>query len=287
MRTTDIARLALFEERRLLPLIALLAALWPVWVWLGRRTSSDPTEAWALLSLVTAVAFIWRDRTRIVPEHASGASPRIVEVRTGGRWGVPIVLLLIYAASYLFVPPLVRALVALSAISAACSEIYLGKRMDVRLLGLLLLSLPLIPTLNFYLGYPLRVVVGEMTSALLHMNGFAATREGTILLWGEQRISIDAPCSGIKMLWTGMYLSCALAALQRLDAKRTLVLGVIALVIVILANVLRAAALFYVEAGIVPEAQSAHSRIGAIVFIFAAGALAAIATRLRATAHAK
>jgi exosortase len=274
MRITDIVRARLLESRRFLPLIALVAAVWPAWAWLTRRMISDPAEAWALLSLATGAVFLWRERPTV------GASLARI------RWGLPMALLLIYAASYLSVPPLVRALIAMSAIAAACSEVYLGKRMDLRLWGLLLLSLPLIPTLNFYLGYPLRVVVGEMTSALLHMNGFAAIREGTILLWADRRISIDAPCSGIKMLWTGMYLSCALAALQRLDAKRTIVLGAIALVVVILANVLRAAALFYVEAGLVPEAQSAHSRIGVIVFVFAAAALVAVATKLRVPAHA-
>jgi exosortase/archaeosortase family protein len=194
--------------------------------------------------------------------------------------------MLIYVASYVFVPPLIRAMIAVTAIAALCSELWFGKRMELKLWGLLLLCLPLIPTLNFYLGYPLRVVVGDATSAMLHLNGFATTRDGATLLWAAQRISIDAPCSGVKMLWTGAYLTCALSALQRLGTVRTLLLGVLAFAIVMLANVLRAAALFYVEVGIVPEAKPAHELIGVVVFAAAALAVAAVSTKLRALQHA-
>jgi exosortase len=267
MRTTDVAPSsprALFERWRYLPLLALVAAMWPVWQWLAMRAMSDASDAWALLSLATALALLWRSDARRPP-----------------RWSVAVLLVLTYAASYAFVPPLVRALIAMSAVAAACSSLWFGSRMNLPLWGLLLLSPPLIPTLNFYLGYPLRVMVGEITSALLQMNGFAAGRDGTTLLWDGQQISIDAPCSGIRMLWTGMYLSCALAGLQRLDAKRTLVLASFALIVVIIANVLRATALFYIEAGIVPQAQPAHEIIGVMIFVLAAISIGSAAARLR------
>jgi exosortase/archaeosortase family protein len=118
------------------------------------------------------------------------------------------------------------------------------------------------------------------------MNGFAVEREGTMLLWNEQEVSIDAPCSGIKMLWTGFYLSCALAALWGLNSLRTLQLVAVSLLIVMLANILRATSLFYVEAGVVPQAQPAHALIGILVFIFAALGIAATAVKLRGVAHA-
>jgi len=181
--------------------------------------------------------------------------------------------MLIYAASYPFVPPLVHALIAMSALGAACGSLSLT--------GLLLLAVPLVPTLNFYLGYPLRVIVGEAASMLLRLNGFAVVREGATLLWNGQQISIDAPCSGVKMLWTGMYLSCTLAALQRLGTWRTVLLGSLAFLIVMIANVLRATALFYVESGVVAQAQSAHESIGVVMFVLAAVAIAAAAAGLR------
>jgi exosortase/archaeosortase family protein len=159
--------------------------------------------------------------------------------------------------------------------------------MQLWLWGLLLCALPLVPSLNFYAGYPLRVVVGDLTSALLRMNGFAVFRDGAVLVWDYHLIAIDAPCSGIKMLWTGAYLSCALAGLLHFDARRTLLLGALAVLIVIVANVLRAAALFYAENGVVPGVQSAHEAIGVIVFAVAAISIAASAARLRGVAHAR
>lgn len=275
MRTSDAvpsALLAPFERRAYLALIAMVAAFWPVWHWLALRAGDDATDGSALLSIATAATLLWRD----------GVTTTDARV----RWGVPTLLMLLYAASYPFVPFLVRAAIAMSAIAAVCSSLWFDRRMDVRFCGLLLLSLPVIPSLNFYLGYPLRVVVGELTSVLLQLNGFAAVREGTILLWNGHPIAIDAPCSGIRMLWTGLYLTCALAALQRLNARRTALLGAIALAIVMLANVLRATALFYVEAGVVPQARPAHALIGVVVFALAAISIAGAAARLRVAAHA-
>lgn len=268
MRFSDAARLSLPE----LPLLALVAAVWPVWQWLGMRALHDPNDAWPLLSLATAIAVLWRDRAARDPEAA--------------RWELPALFLLIYAAAYLFVPPLVGSLIAMSAIAAACSSIWWRRRIDLPLWGLLLLSLPWVASLNFFVGYPLRVLVGDATAILLQMNGFAVVREGAALHWNSREILIDAPCSGVKMLWTGLYLSCALAALQRLNMQRTLLLGCIAFGLVMVANVLRAAALFYVEGGIVPEAKPAHALIGASIFLFAVVAIAGTAMRLRGVAHA-
>ena len=188
MHTADAMRLSPltpFDPRRahlpLIGVVVVIAAIWPVWQWLAIRAMRDVSDAGALLSLVTAAALLWRDGNYV-------GDARV-------RWGLPIFLILIYTATYLFAPPLGHAVIAMSAIAAACSAVWFGRRMDLRLWGLLLLSLPLIPTLNFYLGYPLRVIVGEMTSALLRMNGFAASRDGAILLWNGHQISIDAPCS--------------------------------------------------------------------------------------------
>jgi exosortase len=268
MRFSDAARLSPPE----LPLLALAASVWPMWQWLAMRALHDPGDAWPLLSLATAMAVLWRDRAERSPEEA--------------EWTLPALFLLLYAAAYLFVPPLVRSLIAMSAIAAACSSVWWGRRIDLPLWGLLLLSLPWVPSLNFFIGYPLRVFVGDAASTLLQMNGFTVLREGAALHWNGREVLIDAPCSGVKMLWTGLYLSCALAALQRLNVQRTLLLGCIAFGLVMVANVLRAAALFYVEAGIVPQAKPAHALIGFSIFLIAAVSILSAAMRLRGVAHA-
>lgn len=249
------------QRREYLPLAALILAFWPVWLWLATRMASDPADAWGLLSLLTAAVLLRRNQ----------ASAHV-------HWGPPVLVVLIYTVTYAFVPPLVRALIAMSALAALYRKVWFW--------GLLLLTPPLIPSLNFFLGYPLRVLVGEATALLLQLNGFAAVREGSVLLWNGQQVSIDAPCSGIKMLWTGMYLSCALAGLRRLNAVQTVLLGALAMLIVMMANVLRATALFYVEAGIVPQAEPAHALIGVVVFVLAAIGIAGAASRFPRVTHA-
>jgi exosortase/archaeosortase family protein len=292
MRTAGAMRYSLHVRLDSRLLIALIAALWPVWQWLAMRARSDSADAWALLSLVTACAVLWREGRWVPHDNVASSSgapganvSSMASVKAVG-WSLPAVLMLVYTASYPFVPPIVRAMFAISALAAVCSSLWFGKRMNLPLWGLSLLALPLVPSMNFYLGYPLRVVVGEATSVLLQLNGFAVVRDGATLLWGEQQISIDAPCSGIKMLWTGLYLSCALAALMRLGASRTILLASLSMVVVMSANVLRAAALFYVEAGVVPQAQPAHGVVGVFVFAIAAMSIVVIAARVRGPMHA-
>jgi exosortase len=246
-------------------------SIWPVWVWIAGRAASDPGDAWGVLSLTTAVALLWRDRANTY-QQSGGAAGHARRLWRARRPALTITLMLIYAVSYPFVPPLVRALIAMSALGAACGSLSIT--------GLLLLAVPIVPTLNFYLGYPLRVVVGEAASMLLRMNGFAVVRDGATLLWNGQQMSIDAPCSGVKMLWTGMYLACTLAAFLRLSALRTIVLGALAFLIVMIANVFRATALFYAESGVGAQAQAAHDAIGIVVFVFAAATIAVAATRV-------
>src|SRR5262245_60138887 len=106
--------LARFERNPHLPLVAVVAAMWPVWPWMATRAASDSADAWALLSLATAVALIWRDR--------SGGGVRAGFARTrlepaGFAWSVPALLMLVYAVSYPFALPLVRAVVAMSALA--------------------------------------------------------------------------------------------------------------------------------------------------------------------------
>ncbi|WP_034923523.1 archaeosortase/exosortase family protein, partial [Candidatus Accumulibacter vicinus] len=67
-------------------------------------------------------------------------------------------------------------------------------------------------SLQFYGGYPLRVLAGSLAVALLQLNGLAVERAGAVLLWDGRQIAIDAPCSGLRMLWAGAYLMAAAAA---------------------------------------------------------------------------
>ena len=260
------------RHSKFLPLAALIAAFWPVWSWICMRAMDDSGDAWELLSLATAVSLLSFMKT--ANSHGQLAV------------ALPTALLLTYAVTYPFLTPLTRACIAITAVATMCSDIWFDKRMDLPLWGLLLLGLPVIASLNFFLGYPLRVIIGTAAQALLQMNGFAVIREGTLLNWHGRLVSIDAPCSGVKMLWAGLYLSFTLAALLRLDSRCTALLAALAVVIVLFANVMRATALFFVEAEVVVVRETWHSGIGIAVFAFAALAVAVAAQRLKVAAYA-
>ena len=99
--------------------------------------------------------------------------------------------------------------------------------------GLSLLSLPLLASLQFYAGYPLRVITAEASRWLLAA-GFEVERSGASLLVDGRLVIVDAPCSGVQMLWLGYFTACVVALhagrrnasfLARLPAVSALVLA--------------------------------------------------------------
>jgi exosortase/archaeosortase family protein len=130
--------------------------------------------------------------------------------------------------------------------------------------------LPVAASLQFFLGYPLRVKVGAATAFLLQMQGLDVWREGVCLHFGEKLIWIDAPCSGIKMLWFGFFLASFLVCFYRLsNFKAAAVLGS-AFLIILLGNIFRASALFYIEAEIIKTPAFMHEAVGVFAFAFTA-----------------
>jgi len=150
---------------------------------------------------------------------------------------------------------------------------------------LLLLALPVVASLQFYLGFPMRAVVAKLAAPMLQINGFAVVAEGASLNWNGDPILIDAPCSGVKMLWTGFYLTCALAWYYKLNAKRTSLACAAALAAIIIGNTFRAAALFYVESGAAKLTLPdwTHEGVGVVVFAATAIAIAWLAMTINQT----
>src|SRR5262249_38646361 len=175
---------------------------------------------------------------------------------------------------YHFISPLPRAAIAVTAVAATVSSVCFGRRLHPGLWGLLLLTLPVIASLQFYLGFPMRALVAGLAAPMLRINGFAVVAEGATLNWKGDPILIDAPCSGVKMLWTGFYLTFTLACYYKLNAKRTALACAASFGAVIIGNTLRAAALFYVETGAINMSLPDRTHEGVGVVIFAATAIA-------------
>jgi len=280
-------------------------AFWPVWRWYVHRLSDQSDEAWGIVALVTAVLFAFRGVTLSgrreyaeyaeitgnaehaeITEHAERQTDfstpfRVFRVFQGSGLWLPAILLICYSLSYHFLSPLPRAAIAITAIAATISAIRFNQRLHLGVWGLLLLALPVVASLQFYLGFPMRAVVAAIAAPMLQLNGFAVVAEGACLNWNGDLILIDAPCSGVKMLWTGFYLTFTLACYYKLNAKRTALACAATFVAIIIGNTFRAAALFYVEARAtkISFPNWTHEGVGVAVFAVTAIAIAWMARK--------
>jgi exosortase/archaeosortase family protein len=242
-------------------------AFWEVWQWYIARALYSWDQPWGLLAFIAAIAFLIASR-KPLPRQA----PSLV---------VPALLIGLYAATYFVLPPLARAAIAFTAFAVTLTSLRFGKLFHPGVLGLFCLSLPAIPSLQFVGGYPLRIIVAQVTAPILRLGGFSVVPEGTCLNWAGQLIWIDGPCSGIKMLWVGMFLTFVLTCLYELPVVKALLLVPVAFVVIMAGNVFRAVALFYLEAGILEMPWWGHDYAGVVSFVLQAIAIVAIVFKLR------
>jgi exosortase/archaeosortase family protein len=262
-----------------------LLAFWPVWRWYVHRLSDQSDEAWGLMALITAVLFVFQRKPDAAFFKPGGERGRR-GISSSALW-LPATLLLCYALSYHFLSPLPRAAIAMTAIAATISAMRFGQRLHLGVWGLLLLALPVVASLQFYLGFPMRALIARLAAPMLQANGFAVIAEGTSLNWNGDPILIDAPCSGVKMLWTGFYLTFTLVCYYKLNAKRTALACMATFAAIIISNTFRAAALFYVEAGAanLPLPAWTHEGVGVVIFAATAIAIAWMAQYIAKANH--
>ena len=247
----------MYGMKRLLLILGLqLLAFWEVWHWYVTRAIYSWDQPWGVVAFVAAVLFLIVSRNPLPQNERS-------------LW-LPATVILVYAATYFVLPPLARALIAFTAVAMTACLLRFGKAFHAGLFGLFYLSLPTIPTLQFFGGYPLRVVVAELTAPILRMGGFAFVAEGTCLNWSGQLIWFDAPCSGIKMLWVGLLLTFVVLCFHELSLRKTLLLMPLVGIVIMGANVFRAVALFYIEARVLDFPAGSHEYAGVIAFILEA-----------------
>lgn len=233
---------------RLTALFALLIAGWPVLHWYGLRLHDGSDEPLGLVALAVAAFFApregWRDRL---------SRAQIVGL---------VLLLGTSAVGYPWIPALARALVFVATIGIVMAP----KNCALAWTVLLALSLPLVSTLQFYLGYPLRLPTTQLSALLLRVCGFGVHANGTTLLWAGERVIVDAPCSGVHMAWAGLFVAATLACARRFSSRETLRLFRWAGAMVFVANVIRSTALFFLGAGIWRLPAFAHEGIGLALF---------------------
>lgn len=254
-------------KRILLVLGVQVVAFWEVWRWYITRAAYSWDQPWGLLALIAALVFLSVTKKPLPREDRS--------------LFLPALLILVYVATYFILPPLGRAIIAFTALALTLSSLRFGRSFHPGLFGLFYLSLPTIPTLQFFGGYPMRVMVAQLTAPILRMGSFAVVPEGTCLNWAGRLISIDAPCSGIKMLWVGVFLTFILLCLYELPVLKAMLLLPLTFIAIIGANVFRAVALFYLEAGVFRMPSWGHEYAGVIAFVLEAAGIVFIVLKLR------
>jgi MYXO-CTERM domain-containing protein len=232
-----------------------VAALWPVWRWYIARIGDGSDEPWGLAALMLGLGLVWQRRG---------------ELRVRPRGGLLLgagLLTLAQAAATDGLPALVRALIGMTGLGLALAAYLPTRRDGAAIWGLLVLSLPLMSSLQFYAGYPLRLLAAAGGSLMLRAAGLPVFPEGASLRWEDRLILVDAPCSGLHMLWVGLILSTALSVLIRASAARLAVNWLLAAALIVLGNVLRNSLLFIKESGMLALPDWTHAGIGMLVFV--------------------
>ena len=227
-------------------------ALWVHWRWAAARLavgSDDPLGVVALVVLVLAIG-------RLAPSLRS--HPR-------ASWLAPALGLSVASTVAVFAaPPLAGALLAALALGCGLAAFMPPQRPVLPLAGLMVLALPVVSSLQFYAGYPLRLVTAQASTWLLQAGGWAATRSGTAMLVDGHLVIVDAPCSGIQLAWMAWLCACTVGAFGPGDDRRWLRRLPWIGLLVLAGNVVRNSVLVVLEArGDVSDAV--HEAIGLAV----------------------
>lgn len=204
------------------------------------------------------------------------AAPAVRRIAAGQAEPVPLGRLSLALSAYIVAtlagPALAVAAVAVAALVLLCRRIAGGGLSWPALLGLALLALPVLPSLDFYLAYPMRLAGAELTAALLRLNGIAVSVDGVALSWNGSLLLFDSACSGVRMLWACLFLVSAVALARGFDLVRYARAVAIAVGMAIAGNAIRAASLFYVENEFVARLQGpvAHEAVGLLSFLMLA-----------------
>jgi exosortase/archaeosortase family protein len=239
------------------------AALWPHGLWAARRLADGSDDPLGLAAAALLVLLLVRQADRLRPQ------PRLA-------WLAAAALAVLAAnLSLAWWPPLAAAMLAALSLGLALAAWLPDGTPRSPYAGLVLLALPLIASLQFYAGFPLRVLTAEASAWLLRAGGIEAARSGVSMLVHGRLVVVDAPCSGVQLAWLGYFSACAAAAWlgvgDRAFWRRLPLVGVI----VLGANVLRNSVLVALEAR--PQGLDAglHEAIGLAALVPACAAIAA------------
>lgn len=238
--------------RSYLILVLQVLASWQAWSWYALRVRDGSDEPWGLLALLAMALLLPR-----------GARHPLRSLELGVLAGVNAALVLAWP----WLPPLVRTAVCVLCVTALVSRMTSGRAFHLGTWLLALLSMPVLATVQYYLGYPLRLAAAALAAPMLRTLGLPAVREGVQLVIGSEVILVDVPCSGARMLWVGLFLAVTLACQLKLGTARTLLACVLGMGVILFGNALRVSALTFLEHRQVPGPPWLHEGVGVSSFI--------------------
>ncbi|MBI3897439.1 MAG: exosortase Q [Gammaproteobacteria bacterium] len=231
-----------------------VVALTPVWRWCAARLLDRSDDPLGIVALAALAVLVLRDRKGFIER------PRI---------GWLVLATLLVAAAILGgaeLPALARGVLAVLAVCATLMALRIAEQPMLAFVGLALLALPLLSSLQFFVGFPLRVVTAEASRLLLTLFAVDIERSGTALVVAGRLVMVDAPCSGIQMGWVAYFTACAAAAWLRVSDGRFLRRVPFIGVTVLAGNIVRNTVLVVKEAGLVHWPEWTHEAIGLATF---------------------
>jgi exosortase/archaeosortase family protein len=243
-------------------------ALWPHGAYLVRRAVDGSDDPLGLLALAAVAAWLvrHRDGLRLTPRIGWLIGSVAVALAANGTW-------------WAGVPALPSSLLAALSLVCALFAWWPTGQPRAPLAGLVVLALPWIASLQFYLGFPLRVITAQLSAWGLQGAGYDAARSGASMVVNGQMVIVDAPCSGVQMAWLAYFTACGAAAAlgqaDRVFMRRAAWVGVI----VLAGNVLRNSVLVALESRPAGLSAAWHETIGLAVLAVVCGAVFALVQR--------
>lgn len=250
------------------PLLVVLAT-WPSVAWAVRRLLDDSDDPLGIVALGALGLALWHARPRFA------RSPRIAPM------GVAATLVVASDFPLAAMPDLVRALLASIAVVMALAAIADPDEPIAPYAGLAILALPLLSSLQFYAGFPLRVVTAEASRWLLTAAGSEVVRVGTALIVDGHLVLVDAPCSGVQMAWVGYFTACVTAWMFRVSNRAFVARLPLVSATVLAGNIVRNTVLVAAEADRVEMTDAMHAAVGLLAFAGVATIIAAVYARAR------
>jgi exosortase/archaeosortase family protein len=236
-------------------------ALTPTWLWMARRLADGSDDPLGLIAVGALALVIWRHRDRL------RVAPRL------GWLALAAGATALSALAAGVLPPLAGSVLALAAVGAVLAAFLPVLVPTAPVMLLALLSLPWIASLQFYAGYPLRALTAEASRWLL-APAFVVERSGSALWIDGRLVIVDAPCSGVQMLWLAYFTACMVAVWTFRSSRSFLARLPAVSVLVLAGNIVRNTLLVAVEASGQGASGVLHEAIGLAALALVCGAIA-------------